>query len=319
MQKTLAHLFLPRKTNNHRSWVLHGEGIALFTGIVVVAQLWISVFSVPTGPLPAVLGFSSSITSSSVVATTNAKRVEAGLGNLTVQPELSAAAVAKGKHMCAEQYWSHISPKGVTPWVFIKDSGYRYSVAGENLARDFSDTDSMVSAWMASPTHKANIMNTRYKDIGIGVVDCKLLGTDTTLVVQMFGSALVPSAKNTAKKPAVTAPPQVKAEMTEITDQERAEVAGEESAPAFIAAANPALSLATPAPISESPELFTPLQVTKAISIAILITLLLVLFVDMWVTHQKKVVRIAGRNLGHMLFLFGILVVVIFLKSGLTL
>lgn len=319
MQKTLAHLFIPRKTNNHRSWVLHGEGIALLTGIMLVSQLWISLFSSSSGPLPAVLGFSSSITSSSVVAITNAKRTEAGLSTLTVQPALSAAAVAKGKHMCAEQYWSHISPKGVTPWVFIKDAGYRYSVAGENLARDFSDTDSMVSAWMASPTHKANIMNARYKDIGIGVVDCKLLGTDTTVVVQMFGSSLLPSTKTAAKKPVATLAPQVKAEMTETLEVQQAEVAGEESAPEFVAQTNPALSLATPTPISESPELFTPLQVTKAISIAILSTLLLVLFVDMWVSHQKKVVRIAGRNLGHMLFLSGVLVVVIVLKAGLTL
>ena len=90
--------------------------------------------------------------------------------------------------MFTDQYWAHTAPDGTEPWTFMHQMGYQYVVAGENLARDFGQTDEMVSAWLASPTHRANIMNPKYQEIGIAVIDGVLEGYETTLVVQMFGT-----------------------------------------------------------------------------------------------------------------------------------
>src|SRR5258708_28336998 len=92
--------------------------------------------------------------------------------------------------MFANQFWAHVAPDGTSPWQFFKNAGYQYYSAGENLARDFSNTSDMMAAWMASPTHRANIVNGRFREIGVAVVDGRLLGSDTTLVVQLFGTPL---------------------------------------------------------------------------------------------------------------------------------
>jgi hypothetical protein len=77
----------------------------------------------------------------------------------------------------------------VTPWYWITQTGYEYLYAGENLAKDFITAQSAVDAWMASSTHKSNIISPYYKDMGIAVVEGKLQGKPTVLVVQIFGQA----------------------------------------------------------------------------------------------------------------------------------
>ncbi len=334
MHRAARHFLFPQKSNNHRARILHVEGIAVLTVIVLVGQILTHSFSTYPGPLPAILGFSSSITTSQVVEQTNQQRASVGLSTLSSNAQLSAAAAAKGNHMCAEQYWAHISPSGVTPWVFMKNAGYKYSVAGENLARDFADTGSMVSAWMASPTHKANIVNPKYSEIGVAVIDCKLLGTDTALVVQMFGTQVVPAVAAARESASLPRAGQVEAQTSQVAPQEieqakpalpveapieEEQVAGEESVPKLLVDVDPSLTLSTPEPVSSLPHLFTPLQVSKAIMVSVLGILLVVLFVDMWFSHEKQTVRIAGRNLAHMLFLSGVLIVIIILKAGVTL
>src|SRR5260221_5046122 len=131
MIKTLAHLFTPQASNNHRSKLLHPEGFALL-GATLIA-VFVLTKTLTTTTLPTVLGFASSITTSQVVTQTNEQRAALGLPALVVNGELNLAAQAKGNHICADQYWAHISPSGLTPWVFIKNAGYRYAVAGENL------------------------------------------------------------------------------------------------------------------------------------------------------------------------------------------
>ena len=90
--------------------------------------------------------------------------------------------------MLEKQYWDHFGPNGETPWQFIRASSYAYVYAGENLAKGFRTSEGVVEAWMASPTHRANIMSGNYKDIGVAVVEGELLGKQTILVVQMFGN-----------------------------------------------------------------------------------------------------------------------------------
>ena len=183
----LAHLFTPRRSNNHRPKILHPDFL-VYLGITAVGFFaLVNTFRFFPSLHNSVLGFASDITVDQVVTYTNQQRSKQGLQPLTLNTQLSAAALAKAQDMLDHQYWAHTSPQGKEPWDFIKSAQYSYQVAGENLARDFHTTTAMVKAWMASPTHKANIMNAKYEEIGVAVVNGKLEGFETTLVVQMFG------------------------------------------------------------------------------------------------------------------------------------
>lgn len=70
--------------------------------------------------------------------------------------------------MIAQDYWAHESPNGTQPWYFFHQSGYEYLRAGENLAYGFKDSSSTVTAWMNSPSHRANLLGD-YQQVGFGV------------------------------------------------------------------------------------------------------------------------------------------------------
>jgi hypothetical protein len=119
---------------------------------------------------------------------TNQTRVKEGLNTLKVNPELSAAAAAKANDMIKNGYFAHFSPTNVSPWFWIKQNGYNYKYAGENLAMNFSETDQVINGWLNSPSHKANLLNSNYKDIGVAVLSGQVNGQSRVVVVQMFGS-----------------------------------------------------------------------------------------------------------------------------------
>src|SRR3989304_7164924 len=177
----LAHLFVPRHSNTHRAKLLHSTSILFLALTVISVQVLLNFVSHKGG---LILGFAADISPSEVIRLTNVKRQENGLAPLVENSTLDRAALAKGTDMVNKGYWAHIAPDGVQPWKFFSDFGYDYRYAGENLARDFSDPTSAVDAWMASPSHRENILSSKYKEIGIGVIDGKLAGVDTTIVVQ---------------------------------------------------------------------------------------------------------------------------------------
>jgi hypothetical protein len=101
---------------------------------------------------------------------------------------LDAAAQAKADDMAAKGYFSHTGPDGKEPWAWIKEAGYSYQYAGENLAVRFTDSADVVNAWMASPTHRANIVKPAYTEIGVGIAQGEFQGQPATYVVQYFGA-----------------------------------------------------------------------------------------------------------------------------------
>ncbi len=126
---------------------------------------------------------------------TNAERGRIGLRALTFNSKLSIAAEQKATDMLAKGYFDHQSPDGRAPWDFIESTGYIYLKAGENLAIDFPELSEVVPAWMASPTHKANIVKPDYEEIGIAHVQGNFNGRQTTVIVQMFGTKPVTTEK----------------------------------------------------------------------------------------------------------------------------
>jgi len=134
------------------------------------------------------LARAADITPGKVIQLTNEDRRNAGLANLRENEKLSRAADQKALDMLASDYFAHTSPKGVTPWKWIEKEGYDYNFAGENLAMDFTTSEKMNQAWLASPTHRANILSDRYTEIGVAAENGLINGHETAVVVQMFGS-----------------------------------------------------------------------------------------------------------------------------------
>ena len=301
---TIAHLFHPRRSNNHRPRVLHPEAIVYFVIIVIGVYALLHTFRFFPKVRDSVLGFASNITPEQVIELTNQERQKSGFDSLIYNEQLSQAALAKAQDMFDDQYWAHTAPDGKEPWAFIKEANYTYTVAGENLARDFADSPTMVVAWMNSPTHRANIMNPKYQEIGIAVVDGKLEGFETTLVVQMFGKAK--SATAQVNKEAVLA-------------EETVPVTLEETVPIYQATdkENGVLASALiPIGSLRSHPLFTPLQITKAIFLSIIMLIILTLLYDSLVIGHKKTARLVGKNLAHIILFTCVAFLVVFFKGG---
>lgn len=188
----------PRPRHHRRSrhkWSISFQSVLAYTVILIISFFLAQVGRIFFGMRSFVLGVNSTITADQVLAETNQARLDEGLKELSVNDQLSQAALKKGQDMLENQYWAHVSPTKERPWDFIKNSGYKYSVAGENLARDFLNTPEMMDAWLKSPEHRDNILNPKFKEIGIAVVKGKFEDRDTTLVVQMFGAPAVSGAK----------------------------------------------------------------------------------------------------------------------------
>jgi len=155
----------------------------------VLAFLILGIFSL-TALNHYLLGTSSlaSVISAVLVDLTNGDRNASALGGLTVSPVLTAAAQAKANDMANKGYFAHVSPEGLDSWYWFREAGYAFTYAGENLAIDFSDSIDVERAWMNSPTHRKNILDSNFTQIGIAVAQGTYQGRPTTFVVQMFGT-----------------------------------------------------------------------------------------------------------------------------------
>ncbi len=103
-----------------------------------------------------------------VLDLTNAERAKVGLGPLRYDPQLSAAADKHSKDMAVKNYFSHVEPDGDTLGDRIRDEGYAYRRAGENIAAGYDTPEEVVDAWMNSSGHRANILNPNFAEIGVG-------------------------------------------------------------------------------------------------------------------------------------------------------
>lgn len=178
---SMLKLFVPNKKNQFKPYLLRKSALTVYTLMLLLINMFGGLVGIPEA-------MASSITPDNIIKLTNEERSGYGLNQLSSNAKLMAAAQAKANNMFKEQYWDHFGPNGESPWMFITQAGYEYVYAGENLAKGFRSAEGVHEAWMASPTHKENIVSPNYKDIGVAVVSGVLLGKETTLVVQMFGN-----------------------------------------------------------------------------------------------------------------------------------
>ncbi len=130
------------------------------------------------------------LTRSNVVWFTNYYRVKQGLKPLTEVGALDRSAAAKGSDMLKYQYFDHTRPGSTTSFdSFIDQQHYDFIKIGENIAMgDFSTSKGVVDAWIKSPPHKRNIMDSLYTEIGVSVVTGNYKGTSgQVFITQHFG------------------------------------------------------------------------------------------------------------------------------------
>jgi uncharacterized protein YkwD len=117
-----------------------------------------------------VKSYATNTTNEGLLAASNKQRAEQGLQLLTMNETLDNAAKSKANDMAKGNYWSHVSPDGRQPWDFIS-SKYSYNRAAENLAYGFGTSNSTVSGWMNSPSHRANVLDSSLREVGFGIVN----------------------------------------------------------------------------------------------------------------------------------------------------
>lgn len=288
------HWLVPHETNNHRSKALHIDSLFAYTLLFLVFNFGIRFLHIQ---VPDVLGYATDIRIEQLLSATNEKRQSEGLSPVQLNITLSEAAAAKAADMFTNGYWAHNSPAGKTPWDFINTAGYKYTLAGENLAKNFQTSDGVVEAWMASPTHRANVLKSGYQDVGFAVVNGVLSGEETTLVVQMFGATkfvpvlAIQKVKAEAPQPAKTV----------VLNEPIAQSQVVEVKPATSVLTNPYINIAS---------------LSHRVVYMFVGMLLGILALDAYIVSKRKVVRLVGHNIAHMLFLISIIIGGLFLTRG---
>jgi len=276
ISRFFRHYFIPHESNNYKAKSLHYSAIALYIVLLLLMQ---GSRSFVRRLDPRILGYATNITLERILELVNKKRLEANLQPLVISPELSTAANQKAGDMFDKNYWAHISPTGTTPWYFITQAGYEYVYAGENLAKSFDTADEVVAAWMNSPTHRANILKPEYTEIGLAVMNGKLSGEETTLVVQEFGTKTKAAAQ--ANPPSKT--------FGIGSNQLGEAVPGTLSALSGI--------------IEKTDKPLIPFKLTKTFSFLLAEFLLVILFIDSIFIVKNKTYRVSGHSLAHFIFL----------------
>lgn len=145
--------------------------------ILVIASSQFFIFYNPCSVL------AGEISESEIISLINEKRIKHNLSPLSINPNLQIAAQNKSDYLINNNYFAHNTPDGKQFSSWIKDSGYKYSLIGENLATNFSSSKNIFNAWMKSQSHRDNILDPNFTEIGLGLNQ----KNKQSMVVVIFG------------------------------------------------------------------------------------------------------------------------------------
>jgi hypothetical protein len=281
IRRILHRWLIPGEHNNFRAHLIRHDSLLAYTFVALAFLLIAQANHHTIGGR--ILGIATDIQAQQLLDDTNNERVKNGLEPLSYSPKLAEAAALKSHHMLINNYWSHFSPNGDSPWGFIKQTGYEYEYAGENLAKNFLYSQNVVDAWMKSPTHRENILRPEFTEVGYAIQNGVLEGEETTLVVQMFAKPLRATASNAAPN----AP-----ETTTLGNGEAVLAQSDQNA--------------ATAPASTGIMLY--------IFVGILI---LALVLDLYIGSRLKIIHVHGKTLAHLVFIIIVtLGALIYLANG---
>lgn len=180
--KFLMHVFIAGKHNTYRPHATRYYGLAIFLFVIFSFSMALNFQKTSA------LGAKTNLDTASIAIEINRARMRNGLGDLKIDQSLKLAAEKKAEDIFKNQYWAHKSPSGKTPWAFMDENGYKYTLGGENLAKGYNTAEDTVNAWLVSIKHRENILSKDFRDIGIAVKNGRLLGRDTQVVVTIYGT-----------------------------------------------------------------------------------------------------------------------------------
>lgn len=278
----IHHLFIPHEENNFRAKSLHTDFLTVY---LVIAFLMMILFK--QGNIHNVLGFATDISVDKLYQLTNEQRQKNNLPLLSLNSALSLAAQRKAENMLAENYWSHYSPDGKTPWDYILGAGYKYEYAGENLAKNFLFSNGVIDAWMNSATHRDNLLKRNYTEVGYAIVNGILNGEQTTIVVQELGKPMtnsfnppsVEASETTQNIPAIS-------EIKPVAEKKIEQIAAQKTVQPKINALNFSFNL----------------------NVIFMIFLIMALVLDFYFASKFNIIRIGGKNTAHLLFIIFMLI-----------
>lgn len=271
MKRIFSFFFTPTEENYHRAKLLHSDALSFYLLFAIFL-----VFIIKLTPLSNILGYATDITSQKLYQLTNEQRIQNNLPQLIYSEKLSKAAEQKAMDMFDKNYWSHFSPTGEAPWRFLESQDYKYEFAGENLAKNFLFSDNVVDAWMASTTHKENILRKEFTEVGFARVDGLLDGQQTTLVVQFFGKPTTTNLLTLGETTTAPTPQKV---------------------------------------VSKTKKAIDLSKISFNFTVFLILFISIALISDLYIASKLRLIRIHGRNIAHLIFLFTMLTGLFFFLS----
>ncbi len=175
--------FIPHSGNNHTPKILKTKSLAIILFVAILLKFSLVAYLYFVFPNS---GKANEAVVSKVLELVNQARKDESVEILKLNPVLSNSALAKANDIISKDYFAHISPDGKRPWDFIDRGQYAYALVGENLAMNFTTAESVHRALMNSPSHKKNIMNAKYRDIGLAMARGEIGGKKTNVLVEIF-------------------------------------------------------------------------------------------------------------------------------------
>ncbi len=169
------------------------------------------------------------LTPGGIIADTNAARAaNGGLPALKEEATLDDIATLRLDDLFAHQYFAHVDPQtGESALTVASSVGYNHIALGENLAEGFFEGDKgVLDAWMASPGHRANILDTHYTEIGVAAREGLMNGRQTWIAVQVFGkpTSACPPAPDTELAAAIANAESALTQMSDSLAQSKASI-----------------------------------------------------------------------------------------------
>lgn len=294
IKKTLAHLFIPHENNNWKPKYLHSDFLTYLIAVLLIINLTFKFIlkNVDT----TILGITTNLSIDELLNYTNAERLKYGLTPLKINDKLMLAAKDKASDMFNKNYWAHFAPDGTSPWYFFEKNNYQYLAAGENLAKDFTNSEEVVRAWMSSEKHRENILKPEYQEIGLAISEGELLGQPTVLIVQLFGKPEIQLAGNNSQQEnnfeSASSAQKHKSQLRELANLNIRSESIEK---------NPLIDLSI---------------LQKEIVFLILSGLIFALVVDLYFMEKKQVFRISGKRIAQLIFTLFIIFSILFTSGG---
>lgn len=185
--RIFKHYFIPNQNNNYKPKILHTKSLAVIIICSIMIKAGLVGYLFFNYPNQAKM---SELFSEQLVTLINQDRQENGKAVLAENVVLMSAANKKARDMIKNNYFAHIDSNGKKPWDWINRGEYAYLSVGENLAMNFTSAESAHSALMQSESHKKNILNGKYSDIGLAVVEGEINGKKTNVLVELFAVKL---------------------------------------------------------------------------------------------------------------------------------